>query len=41
MSDAQVAAALAGAAADLIFVGHTHWALDRTVAGVRVVNLGA
>ncbi|MEZ4618772.1 MAG: metallophosphoesterase family protein [Caldilineaceae bacterium] len=41
MSDAQVAAALAGAAADLIFVGHTHWALDRTVAGVRVVNLGS
>ncbi|MEZ4867286.1 MAG: metallophosphoesterase family protein [Caldilineaceae bacterium] len=41
MSDAQVAAALAGAEADLIFVGHTHWALDRTVKGVRVVNLGS
>jgi len=40
MSDAQVAAAIAGAEADLIFVGHTHWALDRTVNGVRVVNLG-
>lgn len=40
MSDAQVATAIAGAVADLIFVGHTHWALDRTVNGVRVVNLG-
>ncbi len=41
MSDAQVAAALAGAEAALIFVGHTHWALDRTVNGTRVVNLGS
>lgn len=41
MSDAQVAAAIAGADADVIFVGHTHWALDRTVNGVRVVNLGS
>lgn len=41
MSDAEVAAAIAGAAADLIFVGHTHWALDRTVNGTRVVNLGS
>jgi len=36
-----VAAAIAGAEADLIFVGHTHWALDRTVNGTRVVNLGS
>lgn len=41
MSDAQVAAAIAGAEADLIFVGHTHWALDRTVNAARVVNLGS
>ncbi|MEZ4663540.1 MAG: metallophosphoesterase family protein [Caldilineaceae bacterium] len=41
MSDAEVAAAIEGADADLIFVGHTHWALDRTVNGVRVVNLGS
>src|SRR4029079_7872630 len=27
MSDAQIAAAIAGAEAELIFVGHTHWAL--------------
>jgi len=41
MSDAAVAAALAGADADLIVVGHTHWALDRQVAGMRVINLGS
>lgn len=41
MSDEEVAAAIAGAGADLIFVGHTHWALDRTVNDVRVVNLGS
>ncbi len=41
MSDAEVAAALDDASADLLFVGHTHWALDRTVNGVRVVNLGS
>lgn len=41
MSDGEVAAALAGADAELVFVGHTHWALDRTVNGVRVVNLGS
>jgi putative phosphoesterase len=41
MNDAQIAHAIAGAEADLIFVGHTHWALDRTVNGVRVVNLGS
>lgn len=32
---------LADAQAQLIFVGHTHVPLDRTVAGVRVVNLGS
>ncbi len=41
MSDDQIAAAIAGAEADLIFVGHTHWALDRTVNGVGVINLGS
>lgn len=41
MSDAEIATAIDGAAADLILVGHTHWALDRTVNGVRVVNLGS
>ena len=45
MSDDEIAAALQGAEAELIFVGHTHWALDRTVISngqpVRVVNLGS
>jgi len=33
--------ALTGADADLVFVGHTHAPMDRTVDGVRVVNLGS
>lgn len=41
MSDAEIGQIVAPAEADLIFVGHTHWALDRTVNGVRVVNLGS
>ena len=41
MSDAEIAVAIEGAEADLIFVGHTHWALDRTVNGVRIINLGS
>lgn len=41
MSDAEVATAIAGVDADLLIVGHTHWALDRTIEGVRVVNLGS
>lgn len=36
-----IAAGVADSGADLIFVGHTHIPLDRTVAGVRVVNLGS
>lgn len=32
---------LAATGADLVFVGHTHLPLDRTVAGIRVVNLGS
>jgi len=27
--------------ADLLFVGHTHWAMDLTVDGVRLVNSGS
>ncbi|MFN4293450.1 MAG: metallophosphoesterase family protein [Thermoflexales bacterium] len=41
MSDDQIAAAIEGCEADLIFTGHTHWQLDCTVGGVRVVNLGS
>ena len=41
MSDEQLATMIAETEADLILVGHTHWALDRTIAGVRLVNLGS
>lgn len=42
MSDQQLRdAGLPDAGADLIFVGHTHLPLDRTVGDVRVVNLGS
>ncbi len=34
-------AGVADSGAQLIFVGHTHDPMDRTVAGVRVVNLGS
>jgi len=40
-SDDELRALLAGCAADLVCVGHTHWPLDRRVDGVRVVNLGS
>jgi putative phosphoesterase len=40
-SDEQVAELVASAEADLVLVGHTHVALDRTVYDVRVVNLGS
>ena len=40
-SDAQLAELLSSAEADLVLVGHTHWALDRTVYDLRVVNLGS
>ncbi len=39
--DGALAAILAEANADLVFVGHTHWPLDRTAGGVRVVNPGS
>jgi predicted phosphodiesterase len=41
MDDSAIAAVIEGSDADLIFVGHTHWQLDCTVNGVRVVNLGS
>ncbi len=41
LSDDALAETLAGADADLVFVGHTHWPLDRTAGGVRVVNPGS
>jgi predicted phosphodiesterase len=42
MSDQQLLeTGLSNADADLIFVGHTHLPLDRTVGDIRIVNLGA
>jgi len=41
MTDGEIRTLIAGCVADLIFVGHTHWALDRTVDNVRIVNLGS
>ncbi|HVG98508.1 MAG TPA: metallophosphoesterase family protein [Chloroflexota bacterium] len=41
LSDADLRALVAGAGADLVLVGHTHWPVDRTVAGVRVVNVAS
>ena len=41
LTDDQIVALIEGSAADLIFVGHTHWQLDRTVGGIRVVNPGS
>ena len=40
-SDDDVRSMLAGCDADLIFVGHTHTPLDRTVDGIRVINTGS
>lgn len=38
---AEMRSALRGADADLVLVGHTHAPMERTVDGVRVVNLGS
>ncbi len=41
LGDDALRALLAGCAADLVCVGHTHRPLDRVVDGIRVVNLGS
>jgi predicted phosphodiesterase len=41
LSDDELKALLADCEAELVVVGHTHRPLDRTVGGVRVVNLGS
>jgi predicted phosphodiesterase len=41
LSDAELYDLLAPTGAQLVFVGHTHVSLDRTVKGIRVVNLGS
>lgn len=40
-SDDELRSMLAGCKADLVFTGHTHTPLDRTVDGIRVVNTGS
>ncbi len=40
-SDDELAARLAGCGADVVFAGHTHWPVDRTVGSTRAVNLGS
>lgn len=40
-SEESLRAALAGADADLVFVGHTHRPTDRSVGSMRAVNLGS
>jgi predicted phosphodiesterase len=41
MSDGEIATAIEGCDANLVFVGHTHWQLERTVGGVHIVNQGS
>lgn len=41
MDTAQMAAQLAGCAADLVFVGHTHQRMDEQIGAVHLVNLGS
>ena len=41
LSDAELAALVVGVEADVVCVGHTHWPVDRQVAGVRVLNPGS
>ncbi len=40
-SDVTLRSMLAGCEADLVFTGHTHTPLDRTVDGIRLVNTGS
>jgi Calcineurin-like phosphoesterase superfamily domain len=41
MPEDELGALVAGCGADLVAVGHTHWPVDRRVAGARVVNVGS
>jgi hypothetical protein len=41
LSDEELTLLVAHAAADLVCVGHTHWPVDRTAGGVRVINTGS
>jgi predicted phosphodiesterase len=41
LDDAELGEVVAGCEADLVCVGHTHWPLDRSAGGVRVINPGS
>ncbi len=41
LSERELKALVAGCEADLLFVAHTHWALDVQAGDVRVVNVGS
>lgn len=41
MTDDELRDLLGDPVADLVFVGHTHTALDRTAEGIRVINTGS
>jgi putative phosphoesterase len=41
VSDTELQKLITDCAADLVLVGHTHWATDRRVGNVRVVNPGS
>lgn len=41
VSDAELESLVKESAADLVLVGHTHWAADRRAGDVRVVNPGS
>lgn len=41
ISDADLASLICDCGADLVFAGHTHDATDRTLGGVRAINLGS
>lgn len=40
-TDDELVARVAGAEADIVFAGHTHWPVDRTADSIRAVNLGS
>jgi len=40
-TEEEVRALLAGCSADLVCAGHSHWPMDRTVADVRILNVGS
>jgi predicted phosphodiesterase len=41
MTDAELRDAVAGAEAEMVLAGHTHWPFARTIGTMQVVNLGS